>query len=321
MVPSSYKSKNTNSISVCKTCDFLATAFRHALLGGRYNHALKIYKTGNINLRCPFTNVDNGSEIMLPIHAAASSGNLELFRWLVDIHQCQIQITTSHSRGSVKATAQLLKTSEGRTIVDIALQEKRLNILQYLCKQKNISLSSCATGKADQNSFRVLEMVLISSPSMERSDEDEKITSSNSINREESNDEGNVVTLNERGDTYFSDCSSYDTDESPMAASPFDELDQTDDAVDMNELKQMDDPVGTIEVIESNDKVETYMTVPNGNILEMDEMMDMIETKEIVNGDENSDDIQKLALCRFSFQFLNQASEIMIPFPFRCAKN
>ena len=144
---------------------------------------------------------------MLPIHVV---------RWLVDIHkECQIQITTPHSRGSVKATAQLIKTSEGCTIVDIALQEKRLNILQYLCKQKNILLR---TGKADQNSLRVLGMVLISSPSMERSDEDEKTKLSNSINREESYDEGNVVTLNDRGDTYSSDCSNYATDESLMTA-------------------------------------------------------------------------------------------------------
>jgi hypothetical protein len=64
MIPETYNSKNTKTVKVCKTCDYLSVAFRRALLNGNYDAALKIYMTGNINLRCPFVNVKNGTEIM-----------------------------------------------------------------------------------------------------------------------------------------------------------------------------------------------------------------------------------------------------------------
>jgi hypothetical protein len=67
MLPDTYLAKNNtkkNVVSVCKTCDYLATEFRCALLDGRYKHALKVYMTGNINLRYPLANVNNGMEIM-----------------------------------------------------------------------------------------------------------------------------------------------------------------------------------------------------------------------------------------------------------------
>ena len=64
MVPSTYNAKNSSTVCVCKTCDYLSSAFRCALLDSNYKHALKLYMTGNINLRCPFANVNPGIEIM-----------------------------------------------------------------------------------------------------------------------------------------------------------------------------------------------------------------------------------------------------------------
>ncbi len=64
MVPESFNIKKSPRVVVCKTCDFLASAFRGALLDGNYKNALKIYMTGNINLRCPLANVTPGMEIL-----------------------------------------------------------------------------------------------------------------------------------------------------------------------------------------------------------------------------------------------------------------
>lgn len=66
MIPETYNTKNTKTVKICRTCDYLSTAFRHALLSGNYDNAIKVYMTGNINLRCPFVNVKNknGNEIM-----------------------------------------------------------------------------------------------------------------------------------------------------------------------------------------------------------------------------------------------------------------
>lgn len=64
MVPETYNPKKTKTVKVCQSCDYLSKAFRHYLCNGNYDAALKIYMTGNINLRCPFENVKKGEEIM-----------------------------------------------------------------------------------------------------------------------------------------------------------------------------------------------------------------------------------------------------------------
>lgn len=64
MVPDTYNTRGSKIVKICKTCDYLSAAFRHSLLSGNYDATLKIYMTGNINLRCPFLNVRNGNEIM-----------------------------------------------------------------------------------------------------------------------------------------------------------------------------------------------------------------------------------------------------------------
>ncbi len=64
MIPDTYNTKGSKTVRVCQTCDYLATSFRQSLLKGDYEATMKLYMTGNINLRCAFLNVRNGNEIM-----------------------------------------------------------------------------------------------------------------------------------------------------------------------------------------------------------------------------------------------------------------
>lgn len=162
MVPGTYNTKGSKTVKVCKTCDYLSVAFRRSLLDGNYDAALKVYMTGNINLRCPFFNVRSGQDIMLPIHCAASGGNLKLLSWLVDVHHCPLKMTNTGNRNS-NATQNMIKTSRGRTVLEIAIDEKRVQILQYLVNQKRVSVSSSDRGK-DVQALLALEAVLKAMP-------------------------------------------------------------------------------------------------------------------------------------------------------------
>jgi len=197
MVPDTYKTKNSKVkiVKVCKTCDYLATSFRHALLEGNYNQAISFYMTGNINLRCPFFNVKNGNEIMLPIHCAASGGNRKLLSWLVDVHHCPLKMTNTSNR-TTQGTMQLIKTSHGRTVVDIAIQDKHVDILQYLVNKKKIPVSSDGTKDA---SLIALEAVLKACATTPQKDSIQKSSSSTEkskvkVPRKRSNEKHNEIS-------------------------------------------------------------------------------------------------------------------------------
>lgn len=64
MIPETYNTKNQSSVKTCNTCNYLTTAFRHAILNGNFELAQRVYMTGNINLRCPFINIKKGNEVM-----------------------------------------------------------------------------------------------------------------------------------------------------------------------------------------------------------------------------------------------------------------
>lgn len=57
MLPVTYNIKKESLVNICKTCDFLCSEFRLALLGGDHDKAMALYSTGNINLTTPFANV------------------------------------------------------------------------------------------------------------------------------------------------------------------------------------------------------------------------------------------------------------------------
>lgn len=57
MLPATYNIKKESMFNICKSCDWLCSAFRLALLHGQHDQAVAIHATGNINLVTPFANV------------------------------------------------------------------------------------------------------------------------------------------------------------------------------------------------------------------------------------------------------------------------
>ena len=57
MIPDTYNIKNESSVNICKSCDWLCSAFRKAMLDGDFDQAVAIHSTGNVNLVTPFANV------------------------------------------------------------------------------------------------------------------------------------------------------------------------------------------------------------------------------------------------------------------------
>jgi hypothetical protein len=57
MIPDTYNVKKESMVNVCKTCDWLCSAFRLALLEGKRDEAIAIHATSNVNLVTPFANV------------------------------------------------------------------------------------------------------------------------------------------------------------------------------------------------------------------------------------------------------------------------
>jgi len=98
---------------------------------------------------------------MFPIHCAAMGGNVKLLKWLIDVHHCPIKMTNTGNRNS-HGTRQLITTSNGRTILDLAVEKKEVDILQYLVNQKKISVSS-ETG-TNATALMALEAVLKAMP-------------------------------------------------------------------------------------------------------------------------------------------------------------
>ena len=54
MIPETFNIKNTKSVTICNSCNWLSKAFKQALTKGEMETVLALYSTGNINLRCPF---------------------------------------------------------------------------------------------------------------------------------------------------------------------------------------------------------------------------------------------------------------------------
>lgn len=57
MIPDTYNIKNESMVNICKSCDWVCSAFRLALLEGDHDQAFAIHSTGNVNLVTPFANV------------------------------------------------------------------------------------------------------------------------------------------------------------------------------------------------------------------------------------------------------------------------
>ena len=129
----------TNSVKVCTSCDSIAKRFQHSLLEGRYETAVELYLTGNVNLRVPFA-FKGEKEDMLPIHCAIKGKSEKLVRWLVDIQYCPLQMFATSNKGSKSSYLPSLKTSKGKSILDLAMECQDCGILRFLVKEKELSI-------------------------------------------------------------------------------------------------------------------------------------------------------------------------------------
>lgn len=81
-----------------------------------------------------------------PIHCAVMGGNLALLKWLIDDRCCPIRYVRSSGRLKGKNAPFPLLTSRGRSMLGIALTDKRVattykvDIIRYLVVQKGMSL-------------------------------------------------------------------------------------------------------------------------------------------------------------------------------------
>ena len=178
-IPTTYNIKNEKDVTVCNSCITISKRFKHALVNGRYGSAVELYMTGNINLRVPFMPSSNkkkgssSSEVMYPIHAAIEGKSEQSVRWLVDVHYCPLFASLPGNKnggtmsveggvvegvGSILASKLIssasgnkftkdgkdnmitLKTSKGRSVIDIAMKTQNVGILRYLINEKNVSV-------------------------------------------------------------------------------------------------------------------------------------------------------------------------------------
>ena len=136
-----------------------------------------------------------------PIHCAASSGNIELLRWLIDTHKCPYRYSVPRLRSSVTKRNQhgnhdidtsivsptlLIPTSNGRTILDLPLENDHADILQYLTKEKRILLPS-QNLKSDNDSRAKNETAIICTSTKGGGLEDNL-----SMKSEDANSQGNL---------------------------------------------------------------------------------------------------------------------------------
>eukprot|EP00980_Cylindrotheca_fusiformis_P009416 scaffold2058_cov115-Cylindrotheca_fusiformis.AAC.9 len=127
-----------SSHSACLACDWSANKFQEALLKGDHAKAVKLYESGNVNLRCPFVpKKQKSEEVMYPIHMAIIGGNIHSVRWLVSEHFCPLQVDV-RTKGKMKAVA--LETSKGRSPVRLAITQKNEDILKFLISEQGLSL-------------------------------------------------------------------------------------------------------------------------------------------------------------------------------------
>jgi len=158
MIPETYNIKQKSEINICKSCDWLSSAFRLALLEGNHDEAVALHATGNVNLTTPFANVKG--ELFYPVHCAILGGNLDLLVWLVDEHCCPLKSirVSGRSKESNSSFTPIL-TSRGRSLLGIAMEKESVEIIRYLVVDKGMSLS-CEKELSMQRMIVILDQVL-----------------------------------------------------------------------------------------------------------------------------------------------------------------
>ena len=160
MIPETFNTKNQSRVSVCTSCDIMAKRFHHSLICGQLDTAKELFETTrNINLRTPFVHDKKRGEEredLFPIHSSIISGNVKLLRWLVDDQHCPLHmaghsgVNSGTSGGVLQSLSRrnsphhvftpTIKTSKGRSVIDIAAETKNMDILAYLVSEKSVSV-------------------------------------------------------------------------------------------------------------------------------------------------------------------------------------
>ncbi|KAL3936142.1 MAG: hypothetical protein SGBAC_008476 [Bacillariaceae sp.] len=136
--PSTYQtSKSTHS--VCLACDWSANNFQDAVLQGNLKKAVKLYESGNVNIRSPYISSKKkaGQEIMHPIHMSIIGGNVALSRWLCKERYAPVT-TEVKSKGKLKSLP--IGTSKGRTPLKLAIKLNNHDMLKFLVAELDVSL-------------------------------------------------------------------------------------------------------------------------------------------------------------------------------------
>jgi hypothetical protein len=140
MIPDTYNIKKESSVNVCRSCDWLSSNFRLALLQGNQDRAVALHATGNINLHAPFGNVKG--ELLYPVHSAVLGGSLPLLKWLVDENSCPIKSLRVSGSREYGGSYIPIVTSKGRSLLGIALENRNVDIVRYLIVEKGVALAS-----------------------------------------------------------------------------------------------------------------------------------------------------------------------------------
>lgn len=199
MLPNTYNIKDEATMNVCRTCDWLSTAFRLALLDGDRDKATALHATGNINLTTPFANVKG--ELFYPVHCAVLGDNLKLLEWLVDENCCPLRsIRVSGSRSKDSSSYTPILTSKGRSPLAIALEKRSIDIVRYLVVTKSMSISAekLSTKVLSQNLDLVLRMLPDDSLRQQQyPSEDPEVTRNAMLSVESIEDSDSVTAVND----------------------------------------------------------------------------------------------------------------------------
>jgi hypothetical protein len=162
MIPDTYNLKNEANVKVCNSCNTLSTAFRQALLAGDYEEVVALYGTGNVNLRTSFPVASKKDEVVYPIHCAVEGGSQDIVRWLIDYHFCPLKVVRTASNKKMKQSSEILiQTSKGRSVLSIAIERLKVDILRYLVIECGVSIFEA---KDLQTSLQALESTLMALP-------------------------------------------------------------------------------------------------------------------------------------------------------------
>lgn len=160
MIPETYNLKKEASVKICVSCHSLSVSFKNALNEGDYEEAVALYGTGNVNLRTPFPVSSKKDEIMYPIHCAVEGGNIDILRWLIDDHFCPIKLVRTGSKKRGGSDVPIL-TSKGRSILSIAIDRVKVDIIRYLVIECGVSIYETTDLKS---ALRALEAALVALP-------------------------------------------------------------------------------------------------------------------------------------------------------------